>query len=441
MFYVAFSLGYVFESVGIAIFFAASISVSIITAHVFTRAVDDVGVEAFQTSTTTILKAFLANWMENLTVPLERLFEKFGKEGKVEFSLLGFKTDGSVGPVIVVSSFHPGPFKNVGSSLLPSMIQAALEKNLGYVVSVPHGLFGHEFDLSSQRENQKVLEAIISAAFFSEFTPEATKFVRVQRGVASASCQLFGGCALLTLTLAPETTEDFPQEVGDSILTEAAKLGLRHVVIINAHNSISNPFNVNTVLESLEETSLEALKTASESQPSSFEVGAAKIVPKGFSVEDGIGPGGICAIVFRVDGQVSAYVTIDGNNMVSGLREKILISLKELGIQNGEILTTDTHGVNAVVMTARGYYPLGEAIPHERLINDVKGTVAKALDDMKPASAAWRSGIVPNVKIIGEKQIKEMSLLADKAVQKAKKVAIPLFTVAGLVLVALLTIF
>ena len=440
MFSVAFSFGYVFKGVEFAIYFAASIAVSIITARIFTRAVDNVGVTALQTPTTTVLKAFLANWMENLTGPLERLFDKFGREGKVEFSLLGFKTDDSAGPVIVVSSFHPGPFKNVGSSLLPSMIQAVLEKSLGCVAAVPHGLFGHEFDLSSQRENQKVLEAIITSAHFSEFASEATKFVRVQKGAASASCQLFGRCALLTLTLAPETTEDFPQEVGDSIVGEAAKLGLEHVVIINAHNSINGLFHVNTVLGSLKEASLRALETASELQPSPFEVGAAKTVPEGLNVEDGMGPGGICTMIFKVGGEASAYVTIDGNNMVSGLREKIFASLRELGIQNGEIFTTDTHAVNAVVMTTRGYHPLGEAIPHERLISDIKGTVTEALSDMKPASAGWRSGTVPNVRIIGEKQIEEMSLLADKAVQEAKKTAVPLFAAAGVVLVLLLTI-
>jgi putative membrane protein len=161
-------------------------------------------------------------------------------------------------------------------------------------------------------------------------------------------------------------------------------------------------------------------------------------VPREFSVEDGMGLGGICALVVKIGEQVSAYVIIDGNNMVSGLRDKILDSLGDLGVDGGEVLTTDTHVVNAVVMTARGYHPLGEAIPHEKLISYVKDVVTEALNKREPASAAWCAGAVQNVKVIGETQIETLPFLADKSVQKSKRIAVPLFTAAGLVLVALL---
>ena len=40
-----------------------------------------------------------------------------------------------------------------------------------------------------------------------------------------------------------------------------------------------------------------------------------------------MGTGGITAIVVQVSKQKTAYVVIDGNNMISGLREKILAAL------------------------------------------------------------------------------------------------------------------
>jgi putative membrane protein len=438
MFYVASFPGYALENILIVGFFPLSIAVSVLTTHVFISSVNDLGLKAFQTPTTIILKAFLANWMEDLTAPIESLFERFGKEKTIDFSLLGFEAQGNFKSVVVVPSFHPGPFKNVGSSLLPFMIQEALEKKFRCVAAVPHGLFGHEFDLASQQQNQKVLEGVLSSADLVRFTSGATGFVRIQEGVAGASCQIFGDCALLTLTLAPETTEDFPQEIGDFILDEAVRFGLAHTIVVNAHNSIDSPFEISSSLESLKKAASEALRRASEMEFSPFEVGAAKIVPQEFSVEDGMGLGGICALVVKVGKQVSAYVTIDGNNMVSGLRDKILASLRDLGVYSGEVLTTDTHAVNAVVMTARGYHPLGEAISHEKLIGYVKDAVTEALNAMEPASAAWCAGAVPNVKVIGETQIEQMPFLADKSVQKSKKISVPLFTAAGLALVALL---
>ncbi len=437
MFYVMYSMGYTFDS-AMLLYVLIAVPISIFTAFTFTRIVDNVGSETLKIPTTTILKAFLANWMENLNTPVENLFENFGKEKTIDFSMLAFEADNHFQSVIVVSSVHPGPFKNVGSSLLPFMVQESLEKKLDCVVSVPHGLFGHEFDLSSQKQNEKVLNGLLTYADFSRFASEATSFVRTQRGVANASCQIFGDCAVLTLTLAPETTEDFPQEVGDFILEEVRKLELAHVVIINAHNSINKPFDVSSAVESLKEASLEALKNASKLKPSSFKVGAAKITPNEFSPEDGMGPGGICALTIRVGEQTCAYVTIDGNNMVSGLRETILDSLKELGVNMAEVLTTDTHTVNAIVMTQRGYHPLGEAIPREKLTDYIKLAVKEALNNLKPASVAWQIGTVSDVTVIGEKQIQEMTSLADKALQRAKKTAVPLFTAVGLLLIAVL---
>ncbi len=440
MFYVPFSVGYAYDIITVSLVLLSSVAISLITAVVFISTVDKVGVETLKTPTSVVLRAFLANWMENLTGPLEDLFEKFGKEKDVDFSILAFKSEGKIRYLKVVSSFHPGPFRNVGSSLLPFMIQGALEKKLSCVVTVPHGLFGHEFDLTSQHQNQKVLEKILCSVDFAKFDSKVTGFVRVQKDAASASCQIFGECAVVTLTLAPKTTEDFPQEIGDFVVEEASRLGLAHVVIINAHNSINSPFDVNSVMPSLKEAAQDALRKASNLKASSFEVGAAKVVPKEFSFEDGMGPGGICAFVVKVRGQICAYVTIDGNNMISGLREKIFEALRELGVDEGEVFTTDTHVVNAIVMTARGYNPLGEAIPHDRLISYIKQAVAEALGNMKVASTAWRVGQVPSVKVIGEKQIESMALLADRAVQRAKQTAVPLFAVAGLLLIGLLIV-
>ncbi|MDH5494517.1 MAG: DUF2070 family protein [Candidatus Bathyarchaeota archaeon] len=436
MYYVSSSAGYTFGTTSVA-YLLVSIPISILTAFLLISLVNKIGTETIQIPTTSVLKAFLANWMENVKIPLEGLFENFGGEKTIDFSLLAFEAENRVKSVITVSSFHPGPFRNVGSSSLPFLIQEALEKKLGGVAAVPHGLFGHEFDLASQRQNQKVLRGILDSTDFTNFGSKATRFVRTQKGVAGASCQIFGDCAVVTLTLAPETTEDFPRELGDFILEEASKLGLAHVIIINAHNSINGPFDVSRVMVPLKKAALDVLKRAFKLKSSLFEVGAAKVVPEEFSFEDGMGSGGICALVIRVDEQTCAYITIDGNNMVSGLRRKILDALKELGVDEGEVLTTDTHVVNAIGVTERGYCPLGEAIPHERLINYVKRAVREALSNMKPASADWRVGKVLHVRVIGEKQIKEISLLADKALQRAKKTAVPLFAAAGLLLITL----
>ena len=418
------------------IFFLVSISTAVLTVFLFTYLLDRVGKRTLGIPSSSLFKAFFANWTEDLNAPLENFFEKLGSEQNIKVSLLTFRADKRIKAVIVVPALHPGPFKNLGSSLLPYMIQTALGKKLQCVVSVPHGLFGHELDLSSQLQNQKVVEGVLSSISPSLNDSAATPFVRARKNVAKASCQIFGKCALFTLTVAPKTMEDMPQELDSFIVGEAEKRGLS-ALVIDAHNSVQGPFDVNEAVESLRKAAVASLKGALTHERSSFEVGAMKVVPEGFTVEDGMGLGGISVIVTKVGDQKAAYVTIDGNNMVSGLRERILSMLREIGIVDGEVLTTDTHMVCGVVLTERGYHPIGEVVDQAKLIDYIRQAAMKALGSLEPAEASWRTEMIPNVKVIGGKQIEALCLLADKTAGQAKRLAITLFSIAGLLLTTL----
>jgi putative membrane protein len=124
--------------------------------------------------------------------------------------------------------------------------------------------------------------------------------------------------------------------------------------------------------------------------------------------------------------------------MISGLREKILLALNSMGINDGEIFTTDTHSVNALILGNRGYHPVGEAIPHEVLIEYIKRTVTIAVLGLEPVKAACSNITVPNVKVIGERQLEMLCMLIDKTLQKAKKVIVPILTFSGLLLMSIL---
>jgi len=427
---VRFSLGF-----PIAIFLSIAVPVAILTVLFFVFLLDRVGVKTLGIPSFRLLKAFLASWIADLVEPFEVLFEKLGSERDIRVSMLVFGSHGKTKAIIVVPSLHPGPIKNLGSSLLPSMIQNALEKKHSCIVSVPHALYGHDFDLASQLQNQKILKAVLGDIGFSIFKSNGTQFVQTVRNDTSASCQLFGDCALLTLTVAPKTTEDFPEELDFVIGEEAKKHGLQNVIVVNAHNSIDGPFDVEKATDSLKGAAAESLKKAIAAKPFPFAIGAAKIVPEEFSIEEGMGPGGISVIVVKIGDQITAYVTIDGNNMVSGLREKVLSALNEIGISTGEVLTTDTHAVATLLQSARGYHPVGEVIDHTKLIRYIKEIALEALNNLEPADVSWRTTIVPKVKVIGRKQIEKLSLLTEETYHKARKLALLLFSTLGAFLV------
>ncbi len=436
IFFMSSAIGYTLDT-QIPIFAVTSVSVALLTVIAFKYFMDRVGKGVLGIASSILFKAFLANWTEDLIAPLETFFEKLGHEQDIKVSLLTFRAGKRIKAVIVVPELHPGPFKNLGSSLLPSLIQKTLEDKFDCVVSVPHGLVGHELDLSSQYQNQRVVKSIVDFVDFPSSHSKATPLVRTQRDDAKASCQIFGDCALLTLTTAPKTMEDLPQELNSFIVGEAEKRGIS-ALAIDAHNSMDGPFDLDNSVTPLSEAAVASLEKALEHNSSSFKVGAATVTPQEFTLQDGMGPGGISVIVTQVGNQKAAYVTIDGNNMVSGLREKILSELKELGIIDGEVLTTDTHSVCGMIRSRRGYNLVGEAIDHSKLTSYIKQVTKKALDNMEPVEASWRTETIPRVKVIGEQRISEITILADKTTQRARRLAVSLFPTAAIFLILLL---
>jgi len=311
-----------------------------------------------------------------------------------------------------------------------------MQNKFDCVVSVPHGLVGHELDVSTHSENQRVVQSILGFMGPSSPYSKATPMVRTERDDAKASCQIFGDCAFLTLTTAPKTIEDLPPELDSLIVSEAEKRGLS-VLAIDAHNSMGGSFDRDSAVKSFSEASVDCLEKALKSKRSSFKVGTATVVPQEFKVQDGMGSGGISVIVVEVDDQKVAYVTIDGNNMVSGLRDKILSALKELGIDEGEVLTTDTHSVCGMIRSTRGYNLVGEAIDHLKLISYITEATNRALDSMEHVEASWRTETIRDVKVIGEQQITELTVLADKTTERVKRVAVILFPMAAISLLLL----
>jgi putative membrane protein len=421
----------------IMFFIIFSLVVGFFSSLLFISILNRVGMQALGVPSLPLFKAFLLNWIAGLNVPFEEFLEKLGENQDVEVSLIKF-TSSIPKAAIVVPSVHPGPFKNVGSSLLPSMLKTALETKLNCGVCVPHGLLGHEFDLASQIQNRKIINRVVEFANLEVSVAKATPFIKVSNGSATACCQAFGNFAFLSFTLAPKTTEDLPQELGAFVRQEAERHRLTCCVVVNAHNSIDGTTNMTEALDVLKTVAVTCLEKAVSLKLLPFEIGAATVVPKEFGLKEGIGPGGITVVVAKVEGQKTAYVVIDGNNMVSGLREKIFSALHSIGIDEGEVFTTDTHSVNAIILNDRGYHPVGEAIDHENLIAYIKKATFAALSELEHVKAACRSITIPEVKVIGAKRLETLCLLVDRTLQKAKKVVVPIFATSGLLLMLVL---
>ncbi len=412
---------------------------SIASSLFFVSLIDRQGQQTTGVPSMSLFKAFILNWVEGLNEPLECFLEKLGEDMDVEVSFLKFDSS-KPKAAIIVPLVHPGPFKNIGSSNLPFLLKRDFESAFNCSACVPLGILGHELDLASQKQNAKVIESVIRSATLRASTDKATPFIRHTTGSATASCQIFGKASILSLTLAPETTEDLPRELGDIIRKEAKHRGLDCCVVVNAHNSITESMEISEDLDKLQGLAIKCLDEAVASSRARFEVGAAAVYPKEFGLKEGMGPGGITAIVIKVAEQKTAYVVVDGNNMISGLREKVLSELVGAGFDESEVFTTDTHVVSALVLGRRGYHPVGEAMNHETLISYIKSAVVQAASELEVCMAAGKNLTTPKIRVIGADRIKSLTKLVDLAIKRAKQLVLPIFGLEGILLVLLLAI-
>ncbi len=414
--------------------------ISYLAVFLFLRSIDRLGKDIYGLPALRMFRAFILNWVTDLNAPLEEHLEEMGQDADVEVSLLKFDA-AKPKAAVIVPLVHPGPFKNIGSSLLPSLLKHGFEKEFRCDACVPLGILGHELDLASQAQNHKIVSEVIAFAKFESQDGLASPFVKATEGYATASCQTFGDTAFLSFSLSPRTTEDLPQELGRMVSEEAKKHGLKTAVVVNAHNSINNVVDTQEHLEALEKAAMKCLQKVVMLPRAPFRVGAATVFPSEFTAKQGMGTGGITAIVVEVEKQKTAYVIIDGNNMITGLREILLAALNSMGFNESEVFTTDTHAVSALVTGRRGYHPVGEAMNHEVLIGHIGEAAKKATANLEKCKAGCRQFIVPNVRVIGEERLHSVTTLVDKAMVKAKRIVAPIFGLEGLLLLLLLLLF
>ena len=400
------------------------------------RNVERSGTPEVRDSPLTLFRAFLQHWLKSDPEPLEKRLGTLGTEGTIEGSILGFSgTKGSVG-CVVVSNFHPGPYRDLGSAGLPYKLKASIERSKGGIVQVPHGISNHQLNIVSQADVQRVIDRALEEYPAPGQIHESSALVRSIVDEAKVSGQAFGNVAFLTLTLSPTDMEDLPSEVAVEIEREAQVRGLT-AIVADAHNSLSNQTSITSEqARKLVEASVKVLDQLALARKSPFKAGSAADPLEEFRLEDGIGPGGLSSLVVRNGNQIVAYLTIDGNNMHTGLREAILKDLETTGVADGEIMTTDTHLVTGLVRSSLGYYPVGAHLDVGLLKQKVRETVQRAISSMEESTAGFSKFSI-EVRVLGSETFQTITSFVGRI---ARRIGRQFFQLEALTLVATLII-
>ncbi len=343
-----------------------------------------------------LFRAFIYAWAEQHNEPLEEQLVEISESARLEVDELVF-TDpfGTCLGRVVAPYIHPGPFRNVGSSGLSLVLTEGLG---GCETIVAHGVSSHEMDMARSEDVKRVLSAL-EAAGVAKTHASCGSMTRAEVSGAKASCQIFGETALFTLTLSPKSHDDIPSAAKDRVRSAAAGHGL-NAIVIDAHNCLDHEdlLDENDV-ENLVAAAGEALEKAVKLPKGPFKMGLSRVRPPEWGLNEGMGPCGIAAVVVETTAGKNVYIVFDTNNMIQGFRERLLGHVASLGYVEAEALTSDTHLVNAIGATDRGYHPAGEAMDQVSVLRYVEELLSAAKP--KPAEAFFTRVAVDDVPIIG----------------------------------------
>jgi putative membrane protein len=323
------------------------------------------------------------------TDELEEFFEDIGESAVVPVTVLSVRVpDGPEKARFVLPMIHPGPMGEIGGGNLPVRVAETADG----VAFPPHATAGHDFNLVTEREVERLIDAADRAYQRIEYGREATTGLRVEDGEATVLGQAFGDDLMLVNTFAPGYADDVDFGVGLSAMSEARAGGADDVLLVDAHNcnnglegddlghvvpGSGRSFDLLTAAG-------EAARRLSAAPRGDLRMGVAR-TETDWAPEDGVGPLGVRVAVADVEGDRTGYVLVDGNNMDPGLRAHLLDAVD--GVDRMEVMTSDTHIVN----TVEAENQVGEAVDWDELAAVVQAQVDAAIEDLEPVEAGMAS--------------------------------------------------
>ena len=372
-----------------------------------------------------LLSLFLAHVTEGSNA-LEGLFEDMGEPIDTLIGITAFKGKDGLKAIFLSPSVHPGPVGNIGGGNMPTILANTFDT----FTMVSHGPSTHDFNPVSTKEVYKIEGVVKNALKTMKYSNKASKFFRVQSGNAKIGAQFFDNNLVLLATMAPVGFDDMDFGVGLAIINLAkARTNVDNVVLVECHNAFQGdggrilPGN-KEVFELMDATE----KLQKPDDQHSLKVGIANDPMEDVSKEEGVGESGVKAMIIDVDNQKTGYILLDSNNMVIGFRERIIKHLKELGLDEAEIMTSDTHFVNAL---SGGHNPVGRK-SQDIILQKVVECTRNAMKDLEDVTVACELSKIKDLKTLGPTHATELVTTISSIVAVSKIFAPLIFIIAFL---------
>jgi len=372
-----------------------------------------------------LLSLFLAHVTEGSTA-LEGLFEDMGEPIDTIIGITAFKGKNGLKAIFLSPSVHPGPVGNIGGGNMPTQLANKFET----FTMVSHGPSTHDFNPVSAKEIVKIEKVVKNSLENIKYFNNASKFFRVQSGNAKLGVQYFENNVVLLATLAPVGFDDMDFGVGLALINLAkSKTGVDNVILVECHNAFKG--DGGRILPGNKEVfdlmdAVEQLKKPKDLK--SVKVGCASDPMEEISKEEGVGESGVKVMIIEVDNQKTGYILLDSNNMVIGFREKIIGLVKELSLDEAEVMTSDTHFVNAL---SGGHNPVGNK-NQDLILDKIIKCTENAIKDLEDVSVGCEVSKIVDLKTLGPTHATELVTTISSIVAVSKIFAPLIFIIAFL---------
>ena len=375
-----------------------------------------------------LLSLFIAHMNEG-SKSLESLFDNMGEPISTVVTFISFRTKKGIKSLFVSPSVHPGPLGDIGGSNMPTI----LAERFNHFTMIAHGPSTHDFNPVATRELDKIESAIKTGLDKIEYSPKATLFKRYKEEKANIGVQFFNKGMVILSTFAPEGSDDIEFGVGLTMMTQSkSRCKVQDSIIVDCHNSFTPesggvlPGNdeVFEIITAIDKIDL-------ENEYHDIKVGCYENPMNDLGKNEGVGESGIKTMVIEVANQKTAYILFDSNNMEIGFRAEIIDTVKELGIDEVEVMTTDTHSVNTI---SRGYNPIG-LTKRAEITEYIKESVIKAIDDLEEVEVGTGTEKIENLKTFGPTNSTELISTISSIVAVSKIIAPVLFISAIIIVI------
>jgi putative membrane protein len=210
--------------------------------------------------------------------------------------------------------------------------------------------------------------------------------------------------------------EDLPYSIIEKIEEFAKDLGFSDIMIVDAHNALGNKISYaeETALTDLALTSLKKLEGK---QYYTYEIGYSNSLTSGFRIIE-LGGAGIGVLNLRINNEDHLIGWSDSNNLVNGLRIRVLRELNNAGINMLEICSSDTHSSSGK-RTRQGYYALGNVTNDKDIIKAFSEISRKAMSKTASSSFSYLDSY-SQIKLMGRDQFDNYAAALNKSMNITK---------------------